>query len=294
MNSQSAVALERSPVRGTPGPDAAAEERALELAFDRSLEALWCFRSAEACRSVTLAQLREARLLDDRIASGSFDNLRFKLLASRQTGTFSLGGDLSFFLNCILKRNRAALAEYALLAAKAIWANVSNYGKRGVTTIAVVQGEAQGGGFEAALSCNALIAERGASFGFPEPLFGLFPGMGGEILLATRLDAAVAARMVRDCNRYPAEFLHEIGVVDYLVPNGHGVEFARELVRTSRERPDGPEARKLENRREQLAGIRYADLAQSIESWIDQVIALEPRHLRSMRYIIEMQSRRAR
>jgi DSF synthase len=45
-------------------------------------------------------------------------------------------------------------------------------------TIALVQGDALGGGFECALSGNVLIAERGAKMGFPEILFNLFPGMG--------------------------------------------------------------------------------------------------------------------
>lgn len=294
MNSQSAVALERSSARGLPSPSAAPEMRPIELAFDRSLEALWCFRAAAASRSVTLNQLREARSLDEKIASGSFGNLQFKILASRQSGTFSLGGDLAFFSHCIVNRDRSALAEYALLAAKSIWANVSNYGKRRVSTIAVVEGEAQGGGFEAALSCSVLIAERGASFGFPEPLFGLFPGMGGELLLATRLDAELAARMVRDSNRYSAEFLYEIGAVDHLVPTGRGLEFARELILSARDNPSGREANRFEERRHKLAGVQYGDLTQSIELWIERAFALEPRHLRSMRYIIEMQSRRAR
>jgi DSF synthase len=294
MNTQSAVALERSSARGSPSPHAAPEKRPIELAFDRSLETLWCFRAASASRSVTLNQLREARSLDEKIASGSFGSLQFKILASRQSGTFSLGGDLAFFSDCIVNRDRAALAEYALLAAKAIWANVTNYGKRRVTTIAVVEGEAQGGGFEAALSCSVLVAERGASFGFPEPLFGLFPGMGGELLLATRVDAELATRMVRDSNRYSAEFLYQIGVIDHLVPRGRGVEFARELISITRKNPKGPEANRLEERRQKLAGVQYGDLAQSIELWIEQAFALEPRHLRSMRYIIEMQGRRAR
>jgi DSF synthase len=38
--------------------------------------------------------------------------------------------------------------------------------------------DALGGGFESLLSFNIIIAERGAKFGFPENIFGLFPGMG--------------------------------------------------------------------------------------------------------------------
>ena len=44
-------------------------------------------------------------------------------------------------------------------------------------TIALVQGDALGGGFECALSFDVLIAERSAKMGLPEVLFNLFPGM---------------------------------------------------------------------------------------------------------------------
>jgi len=47
-----------------------------------------------------------------------------------------------------------------------------------LTTISLAQGDALGGGFEAALSCSVIIAERRARFGFPEVMFNLFPGMG--------------------------------------------------------------------------------------------------------------------
>ena len=47
------------------------------------------------------------------------------------------------------------------------------------TTISLVQGDALGGGFEAALAGDVVIAEKSAQFGFPEVMFNLFPGNGG-------------------------------------------------------------------------------------------------------------------
>ena len=54
-------------------------------------------------------------------------------------------------------------------------------------TIGLAQGDALGGGFESLLSFNVIIAERGAKFGFPETMFGLFPGMGAYSLVARRV-----------------------------------------------------------------------------------------------------------
>ncbi|MGC2717920.1 MAG: enoyl-CoA hydratase-related protein, partial [Pseudolabrys sp.] len=46
-------------------------------------------------------------------------------------------------------------------------------------TIAVIHGYCLGGGLEVALACDRRIAIDDASFGFPEVLLGLHPGLGG-------------------------------------------------------------------------------------------------------------------
>jgi DSF synthase len=241
---------------------------------------------------VSLQQLKETRAIDEKIASGGYGNLLFKVLASRQTGVFSLGGDLALFARCIETNDRAALAEYAALAARAVWANLSGFGRKRVKSIAVVQGESQGGGFEAALSCNTLIAERGTSFGFPEPLFGMFPGMGGELLLRSRVDADVSRRLVQSTNRYTAEFLYEIGVVDYLVDAGTGVVATENLIEQLAACPDGVAAIKSDARQAVLDRIEFSELFESIEAWTQRAFQLTARNLRSMRYILEAQNRK--
>src|SRR5260370_35497190 len=48
-----------------------------------------------------------------------------------------------------------------------------------LTTIAAVHGVVFGGGFELALACDLIIADKMARFCFPELLLGLIPGVGG-------------------------------------------------------------------------------------------------------------------
>ncbi len=65
-----------------------------------------------------------------------------------------------------------------------------------ILTIGLVEGTALGGGFEALLSFDYIVAERGASFGLPEVMFGLFPGMGAHAFLSRKLGAAMADRLI--------------------------------------------------------------------------------------------------
>ena len=53
-----------------------------------------------------------------------------------------------------------------------------------------------GGGFEAALAGDVVVAERQSSMGFPEVLFNMFPGMGGHTLLLQRLPSKRAEQLL--------------------------------------------------------------------------------------------------
>ena len=60
-----------------------------------------------------------------------------------------------------------------------------------LTTIAAVHGVTFGGGFELALVCDLIIADKMARFCFPELRLGLIPGFGGIPRLKRDLGNAV-------------------------------------------------------------------------------------------------------
>lgn len=294
MNAQVAVALERPETFSPSVPSIIVPKLdSFELTTDAANRAIWVARRSEASASVTLSQLRETLAIDEALCQASESGLRFKVLCSEQPGIFSLGGDLRLFCECIEQGKREVLENYATLAVKAVWNNVRALGACRVPALAIVAGEAQGGGFEAALSCNTLVAERGSSLGFPEPLFGLFPGMGAEILLATRVDADVARKLVHSSNRYSAEFLHEIGVVDYLVDAGTGIAHVKRMLARALSGSAESERLHIEKRQARLDKIQLHELEAMVARWLEQAMRLDPRNLRNMRYIIEMQGRRA-
>ena len=60
-----------------------------------------------------------------------------------------------------------------------------------LTTIAAVHGVTFGGGFELALACDLIVADKMARFCFPELRLGLIPGFGGIPRLKRDLGNAV-------------------------------------------------------------------------------------------------------
>ena len=142
---------------------------------------------------------------------------------SRMPGVWNLGGDLDLFATMIRRQDRDGLLRYARASVEVSFANAMCLGLP-LISVSLVRGDALGGGFEAALSANVIIAERSAKFGLPEILFNLFPGMGAQSYLTRRIAPGLAERMIMSGQLYSAEELYQMGVVDVLADDGCGTE----------------------------------------------------------------------
>ena len=86
--------------------------------------------------------------------------IKYFVGGSRLPGIYNLGGDLSFFIECIRTRNLEALRNYAHNCVDVAYHMTVGF-HLPIVTIALVQGDALGGGFEGALSFkNVLVAEK--------------------------------------------------------------------------------------------------------------------------------------
>ncbi len=160
----------------------------------------------------------------------------------------------------------------------------------GAHSIALVQGDALGGGFEAALSCHTIVAEEGVGMGLPEVLFDLFPGMGAYTFLSRRVTPAQAERMMLDGNVYSSEELYRMGVVDMLVPRGEGLQAARELVR--RRKRMGNALRSMNTVRATCNPVSLDELMAVTTTWVDAAMRLSERGLGTMERLVRAQKRR--
>lgn len=96
-----------------------------------------------------------------------------------------------------------------------------------LTTIAAVHGVTFGGGFELALACDLIIADRMARFCFPELRLGLIPGFGGIPRLKRDLGNAVVRDLLLTGRSFNSTKAQQIGLVSQVVGEGEALKAAR-------------------------------------------------------------------
>jgi cyclohexa-1,5-dienecarbonyl-CoA hydratase len=99
-----------------------------------------------------------------------------------------------------------------------------------VPTIAAVQGACLGGGMEAAIACDIVVAAKNAVFGQPEIKLGFFPPYAA-IRLPQLVGPAKAIEICTTGKRYMAEDAKDLGVITYCVDNDRLAETVETLVK---------------------------------------------------------------
>jgi DSF synthase len=268
--------------------------RELDVRFDPLTKAVWCSMRHPDSVSWTLPLLRELNGLhaDIRALHGqsAFEEppIRFFVGGSLRPGVFNMGGDLSFFLDRVRARDAEGLRRYAYACVDAIYNNYHGFDSP-IVTLAVLEGDALGGGLEAALSCQVVIAERGVNLGFPEALFHTFPGMGAYSLISRRLDAARAEKLILSGKMYKSEEFYEMGLIDHLVEKGEGPERARSYIAENGKKHAMLAA--LGKVRRRIAPLTLEELRDVTDIWVETVLALAPINLRKMEMLAMAQDR---
>lgn len=96
-----------------------------------------------------------------------------------------------------------------------------------ITTIAAVHGVTFGGGFELALTCDILVADKMARFCFPELRLGLIPGFGGIPRLKRDVGNAVIRDLLLTGRSINAAKAQAIGLVSQISAEGESLRVAR-------------------------------------------------------------------
>lgn len=265
----------------------------LDVMYEDEAQALWTYMRPEGRPSFTRTLLTDFEAWQKHIHSGFGDGkvpLRYLILGSRSPGVFCFGGDLDLFQQLIRDNDRAGLVQYGYRCCDILHRNMNSLDIP-MLTIGLVEGAALGGGFEALLSFDYIIAERGATFGLPEIMFGLFPGMGAHALLRRKLGAAMADRLIVSNETYSAEQMYELGIVHQLAEQGEGLTACREFIRKSERRHAG-----LVNARKAMKmswNLELEELCRITELWADTALQLREQDLKVMSRLVAAQARLA-
>ena len=96
-----------------------------------------------------------------------------------------------------------------------------------LTTIAAVHGVTFGGGFELALTCDLIVADKLARFCFPELRLGLIPGFGGIPRLKRDLGNAVVRDLLLTGRSINSTKAQSVGLVSQVTAEGDVLRVAR-------------------------------------------------------------------
>lgn len=263
----------------------------LEAFYETERSALWTFMRPRGRPSFTPSMLADFELwqllIQDGFGSGSVP-LRYLVLGSRAPGVFCFGGDLELFAQLIRTGNRDGLVHYGRRCVEILDRNIHALDLP-MVTVGLVQGQALGGGFEAVLSFDFIIAERGSVFGLPEVKFGLFPGMGAHPILTRKVGAAMADRMILSDEMWPAEKLYDLGIVHQLAEPGQGVAAVREFIARSERRHAGLVGARRAAR--ETSPIPMEEFYNIVDHWADSALKLREQDLKLMQRLAGAQSK---
>ena len=261
----------------------------LRVEYDSETKALWTHMVPSGRPSFTPSMLADFERWQDLIqANFGRDDLRFLILGSHAPGVFCYGGDLTLFRKLIVAGDRAALVDYGHRCCRILHRNINTLGLP-MLTIGLAQGDALGGGLEALLSFDFIIAEESAGFGLPEIMFGLFPGMGAHAFLSRQLGSVAAEKLITSGKTISAREMLALGLVHEVVPDGTGEEAVQTFIEKNARRHAGLLGSRRATKRSW--NLSLAELSEITEIWADTALKLTERDLKLMGRLADKQSR---
>jgi len=215
------------------------------------------------------------------------EEIKYIVMGSKVSNVFCLGGDLNLFLNLIKQGDKEGLLRYDEACIRAMFQIHTDLDKD-ITTIALVQGDALGGGLEGVLANDIVIAEKSSKLGLPDILFNLFPGAGAYSFLSRKIGMVEAERMILSGKLYSAQEMFDLGVVDILVEDGEGEKAVYDYIKRENRQRNGRSAFKKVKRLNNP--VTLEELMEGAKIWAETAMNLEKKDLRMMERLVKRQT----
>ena len=180
----------------------------------------------EPCNEIGLATLEDLEKFAEALESGPKDAAALIVYSSLSTG-FSAGADLRE----LYQRSQPLRPTQRVAGVRDFLQRIhrvlNTIDAAPMATIAAVHGVTFGGGFELALACDLIIADKMARFCFPELRLGLIPGFGGIPRLKRDLGNGVVRDLLLTGRSFNAAKAQTIGLVSQVTAEGEALRSAR-------------------------------------------------------------------
>ncbi len=270
----------------------------IDVEYDKNHQCLWTYLNQTnhiPCFSKEIISSANKHQKDIMTSEGNIHidgenhRLAYSVTASKSDNCYSLGGDLGYFQYCIEHNERELLTNYANSTIDILLDRLNKYSLSGLTTISLIQGKCLGGGLEAALTSDLLIAEEQSTFCFPEIIFNLFPGMGAYSILTRKLGSKMADQVIKSGKVYTAKEALELGLIDMVVPKGQGVASVYQYIRKNERSAIGMQA--MNKVRGLVNPITREELQSIVDVWVNTAFKLNEHNLSMMKRLRQSQEK---
>lgn len=180
----------------------------------------------EPCNEIGLATLEELEKFADALESAG-KGVAALIVYSAVSSGFSAGADLRELYQRSQPLRPAERIAGVRDFLQRIHRVLNAIDAAPITTIAAVHGVTFGGGFELALACDLIIADKMARFCFPELRLGLIPGFGGIPRLKRDLGNGVVRDLLLTGRSFNAAKAQAVGLVSQVTAEGEALRAAR-------------------------------------------------------------------
>jgi DSF synthase len=216
------------------------------------------------------------------------ENRFFVFKGEEGSGIFNLGGDLKLFINLVENKDIQTLQNYGRKCIDLIYKSL-NAKEDKMTTVALINGDAKGGGLESALACDIIIAEKGYKIQLPEIKLGFFPGMGAFQLLSKKIGPQKTKEFIINGTELKTEELFKMGVFDFIVEKGESEKKLKEIVKKERNAQETYNSIRKIN--DMSYPISYEELIKSVDYWTNSLMSLKEKNLRYINKVINKQNK---
>lgn len=256
--------------------------------YEEGRNILWMMMHGHPRPCFNLELLKEIEILKTAVNRSGL-KVDFWVTGSSVPNLYNVGGDLAYFAESIRGGQREALKSYAHACVDAVHSAVVGF-ECDAITIAMIEGTAMGGGYEAALAHDYVLAQKDAKMGFPEIAFNLFPGMGAYSLVARKANRAVAEELISSGEAHSGEWHHHAGLVDQVFDQGMAFNTTRTFIDALRPKLNGIKAMLRTRRR--VFPLDRSELIDITNDWAESAFTLEEKDLAYMERLVMLQNRR--